>query len=150
MGTIQQTMAAAPASTDWQHGLCGCCDMGPVKCCCNVYFSACCNLGRVAEYGFDGNCCLYCICAGWCLPCNRCNVAKQYNIDDGGSCMSCLKACCCGICTAAQLIQEVEYQKNKDSACCCSNWADRPATANQQPVPNQAPGKAADATANQA
>merc|ERR1712010_211403 len=122
MGTDRNNKMAAPTA-EWKHGLFGCCDMGFAKCCCNVCISASCNLGRAAEYGHDGNCFLYCLCHGCCLPCNRCNTAEKYGINEG-KCMSCCMAYCCG------------------------NWEEPAGQPTQQA--QQAPGKAPDATAQQA
>merc|ERR1712166_557160 len=119
----------------WLSATCGCCDQGCMWCCKNICCCGCCNLGRAVSIATGQSYLLSRCCGPFCLTCNRCKLAKRYNIDEGG-CKSCMVACFCGLCASAQMIQEVEAQ-SKQMAGCCGNWS--PSMSNHPPNQTASP-----------
>merc|ERR1711998_599908 len=126
MGKLPREMGGE----EWKHGLFGCCDMGCMGWCINIYCCGPCNAGHAAEKSGCGNCVLNCLC----LNCTHCfirkHVAEKYKIEDGGAFMSIVKAICCGMCSISQVIQEVAERENCEINF--KSWVSKPGAPGQQ------------------
>merc|ERR1711934_161413 len=108
--------AAAAPTNEWKHGLFGCCDMGCMDFCKQIYCCGACNHGQAAKEAFDGNCIIHCLCSNCSHLCARMSVAEKYGINESAV-MSFGMCVCCTICSIAQMIQEVADQKKMSPGC---------------------------------
>ncbi|XP_065192446.1 uncharacterized protein LOC135823530 [Sycon ciliatum] len=99
--------------TDFQHGLCGCCDDCTI--CLLTYFVPCYTVGKTAEK-LDQSCCLCGFltlvpavsCFAMCIL--RGNVREANGID-GNAFTDFLSTICCPFCVMTQMAQEVDALK---------------------------------------